>query len=565
MASAIDPSKPADGVAASKPTLRANLQAAKDEIEDLQGRQIPTGGALNQVLQKTSSANFAMGWASVSSASTAVPQGFATPEQYGCAGDGTTNDSSGWISMCNALEAGDIHGIWCLPSKVYAINRSAFEIVGRNDFTILGNGARVKANDAHDGGDFRDWMLIVKNCSRWSIRDLIIDGARDTFAPQSEYGHNFVIEETCFDFHVENVHSLNAVGDGLLLGPAPVDAIPVSNHPRGFTFANCRFENAYRNGATLDYCHDGLFINCRFENANGTNPRAGCDAEPITDQGQTNEIGASNITFVSCLFKDNEGAGLQLSGTKDLWFVQSIAVVGCIFDNNSTIGWGDASTGGNAREGRGGIYVAGAEDVTISGCIFRNHTTAPDNDSTKHVIWLKSNTPGWVRGRRFNITGNHFYNNPGCTSLIASRREIGAYGDIAMPIAVIGNTFDASTGLYDATGGSGVEEAQPSIVSYAYNDAVIKANFFIGDASTVIGVKLPGGANNVEVTENSMRALAKGFEIGSGATAIVRANTMVDVTTPYDNSGTISSGYPTSNPGVAGVIWNDGGTLKVVP
>ena len=37
MASTIDPTKPVDGVPAVKADLRANLQAAKDEIEALQG------------------------------------------------------------------------------------------------------------------------------------------------------------------------------------------------------------------------------------------------------------------------------------------------------------------------------------------------------------------------------------------------------------------------------------------------------------------------------------------------------------------------------------------------
>lgn len=36
MASQIDPTKPADNIPAVKSELRANLQAAKDEIEELQ-------------------------------------------------------------------------------------------------------------------------------------------------------------------------------------------------------------------------------------------------------------------------------------------------------------------------------------------------------------------------------------------------------------------------------------------------------------------------------------------------------------------------------------------------
>ena len=43
MASAIDPTKPIDGVPASKADLRSNLQAAKDEIEALQSGKTDVG------------------------------------------------------------------------------------------------------------------------------------------------------------------------------------------------------------------------------------------------------------------------------------------------------------------------------------------------------------------------------------------------------------------------------------------------------------------------------------------------------------------------------------------
>ena len=43
MASQIDPTKPVDGVAASKADLRSNLLAARDEIEDLQAHAVAHG------------------------------------------------------------------------------------------------------------------------------------------------------------------------------------------------------------------------------------------------------------------------------------------------------------------------------------------------------------------------------------------------------------------------------------------------------------------------------------------------------------------------------------------
>lgn len=45
MPSNIDPTKPADGVASAKSDLRANLQAAKDEIEALQPEEADVAGA----------------------------------------------------------------------------------------------------------------------------------------------------------------------------------------------------------------------------------------------------------------------------------------------------------------------------------------------------------------------------------------------------------------------------------------------------------------------------------------------------------------------------------------
>jgi hypothetical protein len=62
MSSAIDPTKPADGVAAVKRHLRDNLQAAKNEIEALQTARIPTGGLAQQVLAKVSVADFHTQW-----------------------------------------------------------------------------------------------------------------------------------------------------------------------------------------------------------------------------------------------------------------------------------------------------------------------------------------------------------------------------------------------------------------------------------------------------------------------------------------------------------------------
>lgn len=61
MASAIDPTKPADGLPAVKADLRANLQAAKDEIEALQANKLEAGAPIDMggaVLSRAEIRNF---------------------------------------------------------------------------------------------------------------------------------------------------------------------------------------------------------------------------------------------------------------------------------------------------------------------------------------------------------------------------------------------------------------------------------------------------------------------------------------------------------------------------
>lgn len=62
MSSAIDPTKPADGAPAVKADLRANLEAAKGEIEALQAAQLAGGGLAGQVLAKASGADYDTQW-----------------------------------------------------------------------------------------------------------------------------------------------------------------------------------------------------------------------------------------------------------------------------------------------------------------------------------------------------------------------------------------------------------------------------------------------------------------------------------------------------------------------
>ena len=138
MVSAIDPTKPIDGVPAVKDDLRNNLQAAKDEIEALQNQSIlgQTGDvtitALAEQASPASSAKVAVeqtdgsfrsvALSNLPVVSTGSGDGTVNVQSapFNAVGDGTTDDTS---AIQAAIDATANDGVVYLPPGNYSVNR----------------------------------------------------------------------------------------------------------------------------------------------------------------------------------------------------------------------------------------------------------------------------------------------------------------------------------------------------------------------------------------------------------------------------------------------------------
>ncbi|MEM7044605.1 MAG: glycosyl hydrolase family 28-related protein, partial [Pseudomonadota bacterium] len=138
MVSAIDPTKPLDGVPAVKSDLRDNLQAAKTEIEALQNKSVlgQTGDvtitALAQQSSPASSARVAVeqtdgsfrsvALANLPVVSTGSGDGTTNVQSapFNAVGDGTTDDTA---AIQAAIDATANNGVVYLPPGSYSVNR----------------------------------------------------------------------------------------------------------------------------------------------------------------------------------------------------------------------------------------------------------------------------------------------------------------------------------------------------------------------------------------------------------------------------------------------------------
>jgi Pectate lyase superfamily protein len=192
MASAIDASKPADGVPAVKADLRANLLAAKNEIEALDGRvtileSIPPGGG--------------------------GPSAFVSVKDFGAVGNGTTDDLTAIQNAINSV-SGDggfvffprstapylIDGTIQMKANVVLIGEYAGSIIK------LANGANV------------DMVLASGALPHIGLRDLIFYGNRQNQnGDATKNGINWALSNTTSGYTGNS--TVNGLGPAVLVDP----------------------------------------------------------------------------------------------------------------------------------------------------------------------------------------------------------------------------------------------------------------------------------------------------------------------------------------------------------
>jgi hypothetical protein len=485
------------------------------------GGGLPVGGTTGQRLTKQSNADFDVVWQTPGApVGNAVPFGFVCPDDYGAVGDETTDDRAALAACFADAQATGSH-VWLRPNAIYAMSNPQIILggatagTGWNDFIIQGNNATIKR---HAGWTFTvptsdtvsDILMIWRNCERFWVYDLIIDGGRLELTPQHEFDHNIQIRDACRDFVFTNCRFQNACGDSFYLAARGINATSPTDHPRRGRFFGCVFDNGFRNSFTCEYVHDMVWVGCTFSNANGTNPRAGCDIEPIRDEPSLYQADSSLI-FDGCIFKDNQGFGLMM-GAHSVQVTNDITVVNCIFDHNGTIEFSDT-----LRPNRGAMQLVGY-DIKVQGCSFVNHTDGRGTHPyTKTVIQFKdaSNSgtdPRVARG--WIVQGCTFRNNTACGHCIASRHIVDGAWETSYPGIVQGNYFDI-VGMQDSPGSSAGDE-QAAAISWQYSDVVIRDNTIVGDG-TQHGIRI----RTTSGTDGARRNIVDSNRIENCAVGIV--------------------------------------------
>ena len=225
-----------------------------------------------------------------------------TPAAFGLVGDGTDE-----TARLRALAAylGDHGGACVFPhNKTYL--QSEGVVFAGGSYTIEGNGSTIRMVDGIVA-DSRHFGVKFKS-SRFTVRNLNVDGNREHRRPAENPCHSFYLEGAR-DAAFENCHAVNAVCDGWIIWESnPGDS---ASWCRSVVLHACSADNSFRNGLSIINGFDILIAGGRYDRSNGTAPQAGIDLE--ADPGGPNPS-MRKVRLVGVTATGNRGYGVQVAG-----------------------------------------------------------------------------------------------------------------------------------------------------------------------------------------------------------------------------------------------------------
>ena len=217
-----------------------------------------------------------------------------TPEKFGAAGDGVTDDTTAITDMFAAAAGKTV----IFSSKTYI---TGAQTPPANCIIVMQPGCVLKDSGVLGASDrllnlTNDNIIIIA----WRAK-LEIDRSDYTTGEQRHCVHiSNSSDVSVFGLGVEDVGGAGAAGDGFYLGGS--GAVAVRTMLRGVWSKNC-----YRNGISITNARDFLIEDAFLELTNGTNPEAGLDVEP---NGPTDVI-RGKIARLKTL--NNTGMGIEIS------------------------------------------------------------------------------------------------------------------------------------------------------------------------------------------------------------------------------------------------------------
>ena len=454
MTSQINSAVPADGEPAVKAELRANLQAAKSEIEALQARQVPPGGLAGQVLKKTTASDFGFAWAddevSAGGGITAFP-GVAFASDY-LVVDSPADQAAALDSFFDQARIAGKHLLFDQGATTYYTSKCHFfgswefaDEGGQNRPGIanciidFGGCTLKKHSSASLGTQFeRRGVMKIHGGHHLVFRNGRISGNRDVVtAGNNEFKPSFWLGNGPHHVWFENMEFGECWGDGLELDGLYGANSNEDNWPRHIWMTNCVFDRAGRNGLTVNQGKHIRCINCVFRNTAGHSPEAGCDLESYSDS-ETRGSGATyrrdiyDVVFIGCRFEGNNRPGLIIASIDQtpngILCVHDVKVLGCTFRNNGL------------SESHNHIVCRGF-GVIIDGCTFEDLNASLTSAHTS-CIWFNHFSRELYSDIR--VSNCRFKDNPAAEALITIGRQ-GSSGVNDVPVVVDGCTLDGSS------------------------------------------------------------------------------------------------------------------------
>lgn len=228
--------------------------------------------------------------------------GFVTPEMFGAAGDGVTNDRE---AIQAALDAGPVvvfsnpylisststaesFVYLTVPSdrKLIFTNQSIIKIAGTNHFTSYA-------------------ILLLDDVQNVTIDGAIIigDKAEYGYDDSTEWCHGIAMQE-CNYIRILNSTIVNCRGDGIALQNTLSDNVWIDR---------CFISDNGRNNISVTSGDHVKITNCRLDNTDSFAPMYGIDIEPNIGVGQN----VKNCVIDNCTFSGNTYGAITIAATQE--------------------------------------------------------------------------------------------------------------------------------------------------------------------------------------------------------------------------------------------------------
>jgi len=309
-------------------------------------------------------------------------------DDYGAVGDGVTDDRAAIQHAFDALKEGGGE-LQFTSGKTYIIAKGLelnfFSASHQYLITTTDTEkATIKIKDAAPIS-YGYWGIFIAESQNITIKNLRIDGNRDTRNPTGEVADVYLVEirNKCDGLRFYDLELINSVMDNIYVSVSG-DETDTTRWTSDFEMYNCVLRNGYRNNMSVIRGRNYKIIGCEFDNANGHDPETGIDFEP--NRGDGTDIGYENMLIEGCVFKNNARYGIML--THKTTNSGRCIVKNCTFDNN-------------------GLQLASQSNI-VNNNIFINVDHSMDYGGPIDGII------NFIDGDAENneIYNNYFYNNP---------------------------------------------------------------------------------------------------------------------------------------------------------